>query len=116
MMEPWCGRRYSGTPGSANAPNAGKIDCQSQRIEANRQGQDIDFDAFLRTNQQPQHARERQLDACPMRAACERPSWSHVILADGICRHSQAEFGQVPGQIGCEGVTIGARPDTIASV
>ena len=46
----------SGTPGSANASNARQIDRQSQRIEANRQGEDIDLETFMRSNQQPQQA------------------------------------------------------------
>jgi len=74
----------SRTPGSANAR---QIDCQPQGVKTDRQGEGIDVQAFLRSNQEPQHAGDRELDAGAMRAARQRPACGNVILADGIRRH-----------------------------
>jgi hypothetical protein len=54
------------------------------------------------------------LDACPVRATRERPGAGHVILANGIRWHGQAELRHVPSQIGREGVTVGTGSDMIA--
>src|SRR5690606_22117332 len=84
-----------------------------ERIEPERQAEQVDLDALLEADEDPKEAEQAELRAGPARAP-RKQRRAEVILADRGRRKVGLELWNGPQHVRDEGIRVRARPHTVA--
>ena len=100
--------------GDAHAADAGKLQRRTVPVEAERQPEQVELDAFLPPDQHPGEAEERDLDPGAAGREPDRGAAGQEVLADGRRREIETQLGNGAGDEGREGVAVRSRPRAVA--